>query len=30
VQRGVVSVRDFVRHTTVTITAGHSYFAEAP
>jgi hypothetical protein len=30
VQRGVVSVRDFVRHTTVTVTAGHSYFAKAP
>ena len=30
VQRDVVSVRDFVRHTTVTVTAGHSYFAKAP
>jgi hypothetical protein len=30
VQRGVVSVQDFVRHTTVTVTAGHSYFAKAP
>lgn len=30
VQRGVVSVQDFVRHTTVTVTAGHSYFANAP
>lgn len=29
VQRGVVSVQDFVRHTTVTVTAGHSYFARA-
>jgi hypothetical protein len=30
VQRGVVAVQDFVRHTTVTVTAGHSYFAKAP
>jgi hypothetical protein len=30
VQRGVVSVQDFVRHMTVTVTAGHSYFAKAP
>jgi hypothetical protein len=30
VQRGVVSVEDFVRHTTVSVTAGHSYFAKAP
>lgn len=30
VQRGVVSVQDFVRHTTVTVIAGHSYFATAP
>jgi hypothetical protein len=30
VQRDVVSVQDFVRHTTVTVTAGHSYFAAAP
>jgi hypothetical protein len=30
VQRGVVAVRDFVRHKTITVTAGHSYFAEAP
>jgi hypothetical protein len=30
VQRDVVSVQDFVRHTTVTVTAGHSYFAKAP
>ena len=30
VQRGVVSVQDLVRHKTVTVTAGHSYFAAAP
>ena len=30
VQRDVVSVQDFVRHRTVTVTAGHSYFAKAP
>jgi len=30
VQRGVVSVRDLVRHKTLTVTAGHSYFAKAP
>jgi hypothetical protein len=30
VQRGVVSVLDLVRHKTVTVTAGHSYFAKAP
>ena len=29
VQRDVVSVRDLVRHKTVTVTAGHSYFARA-
>jgi hypothetical protein len=29
VQRDVVSVRDFVRHKTITVTAGHSYFAKA-
>ena len=30
VQRDIVSVQDFVRHRTVTVTAGHSYFAKAP
>jgi hypothetical protein len=30
VQRGVVSVQDFVAHKTVTVTAHHSYFAKAP
>jgi hypothetical protein len=30
VQRDVVSVLDLVRHRTVTVTAGHSYFAKAP
>jgi hypothetical protein len=30
VQRDVVSVLDLVRHKTVTVTAGHSYFAKAP
>jgi hypothetical protein len=30
VQRDTVSVRDLVRHKTVTVTAGHSYFAKAP
>ena len=30
VQRGVVSVQDFVRHKTISVTAGHSYFAKAP
>jgi hypothetical protein len=30
VQRDVVSVRDFVRHKTITVTAGQSYFAMAP
>jgi hypothetical protein len=29
VQRGVVAVRDFVRHMTITVTTGHSYFAKA-
>jgi hypothetical protein len=29
VQRGVVSVQDFVRHKTITVTTGHSYFAKA-
>ena len=29
VQRDVVSVRDLVRNTTVTVTAGHRYFARA-
>ena len=30
VRRGAVSVRDFVRHTTLTIQAGHTYLAKAP
>jgi hypothetical protein len=30
VQRGVVSVQNFVRHRTIIVTAGHSYFAKAP
>jgi hypothetical protein len=30
VKRGVVSVDDLVRHRTVNVTAGHSYFAAAP
>jgi hypothetical protein len=30
VQRDVVSVLDLVRHDTVTVTAGHRYFAKAP
>jgi hypothetical protein len=30
VQQGTVTVRDPVRNTTVTVTAGESYFAEAP
>jgi hypothetical protein len=30
VQRDVVSVLDLVRHKTVTVTAGHRYFAKAP
>jgi uncharacterized repeat protein (TIGR01451 family) len=30
VREGAVSVRDLVRNTTVTVTAGKSYFAEAP
>ncbi|MGZ4251033.1 MAG: hypothetical protein ACXVUE_22340 [Solirubrobacteraceae bacterium] len=30
VQRDVVSVLDLVRHKTVTVTAGHNYFAQAP
>jgi hypothetical protein len=30
VERGVVSVRDFVRHVTVTVRAGGSYLARAP
>jgi hypothetical protein len=28
VRRGVVSVTDLVRHTTVTVRAGHSYLAK--
>jgi hypothetical protein len=30
VRRGSVSVRDFVHHHTVTVTAGHSYLARVP
>jgi hypothetical protein len=30
VTRGVVEVRDFTRNATVSVTAGHSYFAKAP
>ena len=30
VQRGTVAVRDLVRNRTVTVTAGKSYFVEAP
>jgi hypothetical protein len=30
VRRGAVSVRDFVRHKTLTIRAGHTYLAKAP
>jgi hypothetical protein len=30
VTRGVVSVENLVTHVTVTVTAGHSYFAHAP
>jgi hypothetical protein len=30
VQRGVVSVRDFVAHRTIMVRAGHSHFARAP
>jgi hypothetical protein len=30
VTRGVVTVRNLVTHATVTVTAGHSYFAPAP
>jgi hypothetical protein len=30
VQRGVVAVQDFVRRKTITVKAGHSYFAKAP
>lgn len=29
VEPDVVSVQDFVRHQTITVTAGHSYFARA-
>jgi hypothetical protein len=29
VRRGTVTVRDFVRHVTVTVTAGHTYLARA-
>jgi hypothetical protein len=30
VQRGLVNVRDFVRHVTVAVPAGHRYLARAP
>ena len=30
VQRGIVAVRDTVKNRTVLVTAGRSYFAEAP
>ncbi len=30
VTRGVVTVQNLVTHATVTVTAGHSYFATAP
>jgi hypothetical protein len=30
VKKGIVAVKDFVRHKTVLVKAGHSYFAKAP